>query len=162
MVHDEPHRPCYCGSHQAHRHPGGRPAFQDRPGRPRPARRRRPRPTPSDRPHRRPGSLAQGPPPQATALFTRVYASGTATTERIAPRAVSRLVQDRANAAGFEGLPVTGHSLRAGHATTASLNGAPIDRIAAQTRHRDLSTLLNHYIRPAEALATSTSRDLGL
>lgn len=101
-------------------------------------------------------------PPQATALFTRVYASGTATTERIAPRAVSRLVQDRANAAGFEGLPVTGHSLRAGHATTASLNGAPIERIAAQTRHRDLSTLLNHYIRPAEALATSTSRDLGL
>lgn len=38
------------------------------------------------------------------------------------------------------------------------MNGAPIDRIAAQTRHRDLGTLLNHYIRPAEALATSTSR----
>ena len=96
------------------------------------------------------------------ALFTRVYASGTATTERIGPRAVSRLVQARANAAGFDGVGVTGHSLRAGHATTAAVNGAPIDRIAAQTRHRDLGTLLNHYIRPAEALTNSTSRDLGL
>ena len=96
------------------------------------------------------------------ALFTRVYRSGTATTERIGPRAVSRLVQARAIEAGFDGIPVTGHSLRAGHATTAAVNGAPIDRIAAQTRHRDLGTLLNHYIRPAEALATTTSRDLGL
>lgn len=96
------------------------------------------------------------------ALFTRVYRSGTVTTERIGPRADSRLVQARANAAGFDGIPVSRHSLRAGHATTAAVNGAPIDRIAAQTRHRDLGTLLNHYIRPAEALATSTSRDLGL
>ena len=45
---------------------------------------------------------------------------------------------------------------------TAAVNGASIDRIAAQTRHRDLGTLLNHYIRPAEALAHTTSRDLGL
>ncbi len=71
-------------------------------------------------------------------------------------------MQARANDAGFDGLPVTGHSLRASHATTTAINGAAIDRIAAQTRHRDLGTLLNHYIRPAEALATSTSRDLGL
>jgi integrase len=96
------------------------------------------------------------------ALFTRVYRSGTGTTERIGPRAVSRLVQARANGAGFDGIPVTGHSLRAGHATTAAVNDAPIDRIAAQTRHRNLGTLLNHYIRPAKALATTTSRDLGL
>lgn len=86
------------------------------------------------------------------ALFTRVYRSGAVTTERIGPRAVSRLVQARAIDAGFAGIPVTGHSLRAGHATTAAVNGAPIDRIAA----------LNHYIRPAEALATPTSRHLGL
>jgi integrase len=96
------------------------------------------------------------------ALFTRVYRFGTVTIERIGPRAVSRLVQARAIAAGFEGIPVTGHSLRAGHATTAAVNGAPIDRIAAQTRHRDLGTLLYHYIRPAGALGTTTSRDLGL
>jgi integrase len=96
------------------------------------------------------------------ALFTRVIYPGRVTNERIGPRAVSRLVQERAIAAGFDGIAVTGHSLRAGHATTAAVNGAPIDRIAAQTRRRDLGTLLNHYIRPAEALATTTSRDLGL
>jgi integrase len=81
---------------------------------------------------------------------------------RIGPRAISRTVQERASVAGFDGIPVSGHSLRAGHATTAALNGASIDRIAAQTRHRDLGTLLNHYIRPAEAMMTTTSRDLGL
>jgi integrase len=95
-------------------------------------------------------------------LFTRVLWRNHPTSERIGPRAISRTVQERANAAGFDGMPVSGHSLRAGHATTAALNGAVIDRIAAQTRHRDLGTLLNHYIRPAEAMATSTSRDLGL
>ncbi|HET7683749.1 MAG TPA: hypothetical protein VFK34_08795 [Marmoricola sp.] len=52
--------------------------------------------------------------------------------------------------------------LRAGHATTAALGGVPLARIAAQTRHRDLSVLVNRYIRPLEALATTSSRDLGL
>jgi integrase len=89
------------------------------------------------------------------AIFTRVVSPGSLTTVRIGPRAVSRLVQQRAIAAGLDGIPVTGHSLRAGHATTAAVNGAPIDRIAAQTRHRDLGTLVNHYIRPAEAMMTT-------
>ena len=40
----------------------------------------------------------------------------------------------------------------------ANGSGRPV---AAQTRHHDLATLFNHYIRPAEALATTTSRDLG-
>lgn len=42
-----------------------------------------------------------------------------------------------------------------------ALGGASIDQIAAQGHHRGLRTLLNHYIRPAEAWATTTSRDLG-
>lgn len=101
-------------------------------------------------------------PSEPGALFTRVLWRNHPTSDRIGPRAISRTVQERANAAGFDGMSVSGHSLRAGHATTAAVNGAPIDRIAAQTRHRDLGTLLNHYIRPAEAMATTTSRDLGL
>lgn len=101
-------------------------------------------------------------PSEPGALFTRVLWRNHPTSERIGPRAISRTVQERASAAGFDGMPVSGHSLRAGHATMAAVNGAPIDRIAAQTRHRDLGTLLNHYIRPAEAMATTTSRDLGL
>ena len=95
-------------------------------------------------------------------LFTRVPATRPITSEGIGQRTVSDLVRNRATAAGLGDLGVSGHSLRAGHATTAAVNGATIDRIAAQTRHRDLTTLFNHYIRPADALVTTTSRDLGL
>ncbi|WP_343057936.1 site-specific integrase [Nocardioides soli] len=94
-------------------------------------------------------------------LFTCVRHHDHPDADRLGPRAISKTVQERAIVAGFDGIPVSGHSLRVGHATTAAVNGASIDRIAAQTRHRDLGTLLNHYIRPAEAMAT-TSRDLGL
>jgi integrase len=95
-------------------------------------------------------------------LFTRIHPSGLATADPIDVRTVSRMVQTRARAAGLGGLPVTGHSLRAGHATTAAANGAEVARIALQTRHRDLDTLMEHYIRPTDALASTTSRDLGL
>jgi hypothetical protein len=49
-----------------------------------------------------------------------------------------------------------------GHATTAALAGVPLNRIAAQTRRKDLSVLVNRYIRPLEALTTTSSNDLGL
>ena len=101
-------------------------------------------------------------PSEPGALFTRIFWRNHLTVERIGPRAISRTVQERAITAGLDGIPVSGHSLRAGHATTAAVNGASIDRIAAQTRHRDLGTLVSHYIRPAEAMMTTTSRDLGL
>lgn len=95
-------------------------------------------------------------------LFTRVPATRPITSEGHGRRTVSDLVRNRATAAGLGDLALRNQSLRAGHATTAAVNGAMIDRIAAQTRHRDLTALFNHYIRPAEALATTTSRDLGL
>ena len=56
---------------------------------------------------------------------------------------------------------ITPHSLRAGHAPTAAIAGVSLDRIAAQTRHKRLSTLLGRYIRPAQALDLTSSRDLG-
>ena len=74
---------------------------------------------------------------------------------------VARMLRARAIAAGLDGTRITAHSLRAGHATTAALAGVPLTRIAAQTRHKDLSVLVNRYIRPLEALATTSSRDLG-
>jgi len=40
--------------------------------------------------------------------------------------------------------------------------GVPIARIAAQTRHKDLSVLFDRYIRPVDALEFSSSKDLGL
>jgi integrase len=71
------------------------------------------------------------------------------------------MLHARAEAAGLPAERITAHSLRAGHATTA-LAGVPLKRIAAQTRHRDISVLVERYIRPLDALATTSSRDLGL
>ena len=95
-------------------------------------------------------------------VFPQMLSCGKPTQRPFTGTGVSRMLQRRAAEAGLGHLPISGHSLRAGHATTAAGNGAPIDRIADQTRHRRLATLLEHYIRPADALARSTSRDLGL
>jgi integrase len=72
------------------------------------------------------------------------------------------MLKGRAEAAGVFAERITGHSLRAGHATTAAMAGVGLDRIAAQTRHPRISTLIEHYIRPLEALLVTPSRDLGL
>lgn len=75
---------------------------------------------------------------------------------------LARMLKQRAAAAGIPPERVSGHSLRAGHATTAAMNGVGLDRIAAQTRHTRISTLVEHYIRPLEAMQVTSSRDLGL
>lgn len=75
---------------------------------------------------------------------------------------VARLLKRRALGAGLPGDRITGHSLRAGHATAAAAAGVSVDRIAAQTRHRRVDVLVERYIRPAQLLATTSSRDLGL
>lgn len=94
-------------------------------------------------------------------LFTSVR-HGAVTADPISGEAVARLLRARAVAAGLSPERITGHSLRAGHATAAALAGVSLDRIAAQTRHRRLSTLVDRYIRPMHALASTSSRDLGL
>ena len=56
---------------------------------------------------------------------------------------------------------ITGHSLRAGHATTAAL--AASDSISLPPEpHRRISTLVEHYVRSLEALQATASRGLGL
>ena len=95
------------------------------------------------------------------ALFTRIWAS-TVSLQPLSGHVVARMLRARAEAAGLDGTRITAHSLRAGHATTAALAGVPLNRIAAQTRHKDLSVLVNRYIRLLDALATTSSKDLGL
>jgi len=72
------------------------------------------------------------------------------------------MLKERARAAGIPSERVSGHSLRAGHATTAALAGVDLTRMAAQTRHSRISTRVEHYIRPLEAMQVTSSRDLGL
>lgn len=94
-------------------------------------------------------------------LFTGMR-NGHVTTGPISAIAVGRMLRNRAQAAGLPAERITPHSLRAGHATTAALAGVSLDRIAMQTRHKRLSTLLERYIRPAQAFDLTSSRDLGL
>ena len=95
------------------------------------------------------------------ALFTRIWGNRIS-DQALGNHVVARMLRSRAVAAGLDGSRITGHSLRAGRATTAALAGVPLHRIAAQTRHKDLAVLVNRYIRPLEALATTSSKDLGL
>lgn len=91
-----------------------------------------------------------------------VWRNGIIRIESISPNTVSYVVNQRARAAGLPAERITGHSLRAGHATTAAVAGVPIDQIAAQTRHRQIDVLLNSYIRPAQTLQRTSSQHLGL
>ena len=95
------------------------------------------------------------------ALFTRIWGS-TISSQRLSGHVPARMLRARAQAAGLDGTRIPAHSLRAGHATTAALAGVSLDRIAAQTRHKDLTVLVNRYIRPIQALENTSSRDLGL
>ena len=101
-------------------------------------------------------------PRAAARVFTRVHANGTVSSHPITAASVARIVKTRAHAVGFTADRITAHSLRAGHATSAAMAGVSLDRIAAQTRHRDLTTLVNSYIRPIESMTTTSSRHLGL
>jgi hypothetical protein len=71
----------------------------------------------------------------------------------ISGNAIARILRDRAGAAGLPTTWITGHSLRAGHATSAALAGIGVERIAAQTRHKRIDVLIERYIRPIEGPA---------
>jgi len=74
---------------------------------------------------------------------------------------VARILCGRAADAGLGDLPISGHSLRAGHATVAAEHGVPAERIARTTRHANLATLAR-YVRPGQVLGDTSSADLGL
>lgn len=94
-------------------------------------------------------------------LFTSMRPGGP-DLQPISGDAIARILRARAGAAGLPTARITGHSLRAGHATSAALAGVGVDRIAAQTRHRRIDVLIERYIRPIEALRTTSSSHLGL
>lgn len=94
-------------------------------------------------------------------LFTGVP-NGRVTSRPFTGSGLAAMLKTRAAAVGIPADRVSGHSLRAGHATTAAMAGVDLARIAAQTRHTRISTLVEHYIRPLDAMRVTTSRDLGL
>lgn len=95
-------------------------------------------------------------------LFQPIAWSDRAVLDRgMSGAAIAAVIKERARAAGFEDLGVSGHSLRAGHATQAAENGVPATKIQRTTRHTSLASL-QAYVRPSERLADTTSGSLGL
>jgi len=82
-------------------------------------------------------------------LFTCLHRGGRMSGERLRPQAVSIVVKRAALASGLNPDTFSGHSLRAGLATSAALAGADLKDIMAQTRHRSHDIALR-YIRRAE------------
>ena len=87
--------------------------------------------------------------PKPGPLFTRLHKGGRMTGERLRPQAVALVVKRAALASGLNPGSFSGHSLRAGLATSAALAGADLKDIMAQTRHRSHDIALR-YIRRAE------------
>ncbi len=81
-----------------------------------------------------------------SAIFCPVDRHGRVHNARLSGAAVSILVRERIAAAGLEPRGYSGHSLRAGLATSAAQAGVPAWRIKAQTRHAS-EAMLAHYIR---------------
>jgi integrase len=82
-------------------------------------------------------------------IFRPVDRHGHVHETRLSGEAVSLVVQERVAAVGLDPSPYSGHSLRAGFATSAAQAGVLTSRIKAQTRHAS-DAMLARYIREGE------------
>ncbi len=83
------------------------------------------------------------------AIFRPLDRHGRVHNARLSGEAVSILVREKIAAAGLDPIGYSGHSLRAGLATSAAQAGVQAWRIKAQTRHAS-ETMLALYIRQGE------------
>jgi integrase len=83
------------------------------------------------------------------AIFRPVDRHSRIHDARLSGEAVSLVVRERTAAAGLDPAPYSGHSLRAGLATSAAQAGVPTWRIRKQTRHAS-DAMLSKYIRDGE------------
>lgn len=84
--------------------------------------------------------IEQGP------IFRRIDRHGHIAPDRLSGDAVSAIIKRRVEAAGFDPATFSGHSLRAGFATSAVMVGASTFKIRAQTGHKS-DAMLGRYVR---------------
>ena len=94
-------------------------------------------------------------------VFRSVDAGDNVRSARASDRAVDRAIKRAARLAGLQDRGFSGHSLRAGLATQAALNGHGAAEIARQTGHRSLDTVLG-YIRVATRFEANVTAKIGL
>lgn len=80
---------------------------------------------------------------------------------RLSGNAVALIVQRRVAAAGLDPALYSGHSMRAGFATSAARAGVGEFAIARQTRHADLA-VLRRYVREGRLFDEALTEEIGL
>jgi integrase len=99
--------------------------------------------------------LAEGP------VFRSINRHGRLCPGRLAPADVARVVKKLALRAGLDPARYAGHSLRAGHATSAAIAGASERSIMKQTGHRSVQ-MVRRYIRDGSLFRENSAGKLGL
>ena len=89
-------------------------------------------------------------------VFRGIRSNGTLNTN-IAGRTICRIVQKRAELAGFEGAAFGGHSLRAGFLTEAVNQGVPLLQAMQFTGHKTVDVAQGYY-RNAELAQDRAAR----
>jgi integrase len=82
-------------------------------------------------------------------VFRPVDRHGRVSVGRLSGEAVSLILRDRMAAAGFDPTGYSGHSLRAGFATSATRAGVSTIKIRQQTGHAS-DAMLSRYVRDGE------------
>src|SRR5712692_5045074 len=94
-------------------------------------------------------------------LFRSINRHGQVQAGRLSPVDVARIVKKLALRAGLDAAKYAGHSLRAGHATSAAIAGASERSIMNQTGHRSVQ-MVRRYIRDGSLFRENSAGKLGL
>ncbi|HXI40870.1 MAG TPA: site-specific integrase, partial [Bryobacteraceae bacterium] len=94
-------------------------------------------------------------------LFRPINRHGHIQAGRLSGIDVARVVKKLAQRAGLESGKYAGHSLRAGHATSAAIAGASERSIMNQTGHRSVQ-IVRRYIRDGSLFRENSAGKLGL
>ena len=94
-------------------------------------------------------------------LYRAVSSRGKVSSEGITPQTVATTLKDACERLGLDPRGFSGHSLRAGLATSAAMAGRAPWSIQKKTRHKSLDMLMR-YIRDAEIFGDDAGKGLGL
>jgi site-specific recombinase XerD len=94
-------------------------------------------------------------------LFRSINRHGHVQAGRLGGLDVARVVKKLAERAGLDAANYAGHSLRAGHATSAAISGASERSIMKQTGHRSVQ-MVRRYIRDGSLFRENSAGSLGL
>jgi site-specific recombinase XerD len=94
-------------------------------------------------------------------LFRSINRHGQVQAGRLGGLDVARVLKKLAERAGLDAAKFAGHSLRAGHATSAAIAGASERSIMAQTGHRSVQ-MVRRYIRDGSLFRENSAGKLGL